>query len=527
MPLRERLTLFIQVCHAVQHAHQKGIIHRDLKPSNVLVTLHDGNPLAKIIDFGIAKAAGLSLTDKTLFTNFAQMIGTPLYMSPEQAALSSPDVDTRSDIYSLGVVLYELLTGTTPFDKERFRTAGFDEMRRIIREEDPPRPSMRLQRDDGRGKRDETKKESQTTGGLPSSLILHPSSLHELDWIVMKCLEKDRNRRYESASALAADVQRYLHDEPVLACPPSAGYRLRKFVRRHQRGLGTALLAAVLLIVAAASVGGMFAWQARDTAARQHETERGVLAASAQAEAFLGEGDKQLDSPMRWQMTVALADGAVQRGEGLLQTGPATPDLVERMRQVRDAVDAARRDSDLLTALDGLLLETAAVKRGHFDTARAAPRYAALLRGYGVDLTAPANAATRVRDSRLRERLLAALDDWRRIARDAADRQRLEALLQAAAPAPDAFRERWLAAMRRQDSGALVELAAAPQTQTLPVAAILNLAHDLEHARQMPAAERLLRLAGALSGQLLAEPRSGDGAVFAQAATRRGSGALI
>jgi WD40 repeat protein/serine/threonine protein kinase len=247
--VRDRLMLFVDVCRAVQHAHQKGVIHRDLKPTNVLVTLHDGRPVPKVIDFGVAKAVGQPLTDKTLFTGFAQMVGTPLYMSPEQAELSGLDVDTRADIYSLGVLLYELLTGTTPFDRDRLRTLGLDEVRRIIREEEPARPSTRIST---LGQAAATA--SANRGSDPKGL----SRLFrgELDWIALKALEKDRNRRYESAAAFAADVQRYLTDEPVQACPPSAWYRLRKFARRNKPALATAATMAAGLLVAVASLAG-------------------------------------------------------------------------------------------------------------------------------------------------------------------------------------------------------------------------------------------------------------------------------
>ncbi|HTL18752.1 MAG TPA: serine/threonine-protein kinase, partial [Patescibacteria group bacterium] len=244
LSIRERLDLFIKVCHAVQHAHQKGIIHRDLKPSNVLVTLHDGVPVPKVIDFGIAKATQQELTDKTIHTMFQQFIGTPAYVSPEQAEMSGLDVDTRSDIYSLGVLLYELLTGTTPFDTKELVQSGLDEMRKIIRERAPVRPSTRLTQHQTRAKTQVANRKSQ----IPS----------DLDWIVMKCLEKDRTRRYETASGLASDVKRHLGNEPITARPPSKVYEFQRTVQRHKFGFAAA--AAIIVVLAAGAA--VSTWQA-------------------------------------------------------------------------------------------------------------------------------------------------------------------------------------------------------------------------------------------------------------------------
>ncbi|HJZ55692.1 MAG TPA: protein kinase, partial [Gemmataceae bacterium] len=253
---RQRLELFVQVCSAVQHAHQKGVIHRDLKPSNVLIAPYDGRPIPKVIDFGVAKAAGRPLIEKTLFTGLAAVVGTPEYMSPEQAELNNRDVDTRSDVYSLGVLLYELLTGTTPLDRNRVKETALLEVLRLVREEEPPKPSTRV----------------STAAGLfavAAARGLEPRKLcgllrGEPDWIVLKALEKDRNRRYETAAALAADVERYLADEPVQACPPSAWYRFRKLARRNRRALVTvsALALAALVGVGAVAVSTVLVWKA-------------------------------------------------------------------------------------------------------------------------------------------------------------------------------------------------------------------------------------------------------------------------
>ena len=238
---RERLEAFIPVCQAIHHAHQKAIIHRDVKPSNILVSVEDGRPVPKVIDFGVAKATSQRLTERTLFTQHGMLVGTPEYMSPEQAEMTGLDIDVTTDIYSLGVVLYELLAGALPFDPQALRAAGHDEMRRIIREEDPPKPSTRV----------------STLGANSGEIARHrktdPATLQrtlrdELDWITMRAMEKDRTRRYGSPAELAADIVRHMRNEPILAGPPSTAYRARKFVRRHRLGVGVVAGGVMVLI---------------------------------------------------------------------------------------------------------------------------------------------------------------------------------------------------------------------------------------------------------------------------------------
>jgi serine/threonine protein kinase/tetratricopeptide (TPR) repeat protein len=388
---KERLEIFVHVCRAVQHAHQKGIIHRDIKPSNVLVTTQDGPALVKVIDFGIAKALGQQLTDKTLFTGLAQLIGTPLYMSPEQATLSNVDVDTRSDIYSLGVLLYELLTGTTPFDKVRLGQVGYDEMLRIIREEEPPKPSTRI---NAMGKASTTISTHRKSDPKRLSHLFRG----ELDWIVMKALEKDRNRRFETASAFAADVQHFLRDEPVEACPPSAGYRMRKFVRRHR---GALAIAAGLLLVCTSVVGSI------GLGVRDRMMSRiGMRQKSVGALEEAGQKQKQ----RQWPDALA----AIHRAEAFLPDN-ADAELIRQIQTLNAEFGMVLRLEEIPREPRLNAFSTINERSSEMVDAQVADvEFASAFREFGIDIESleVGEAAKLIKESSIAEQLALALDEW-------------------------------------------------------------------------------------------------------------------
>jgi tetratricopeptide (TPR) repeat protein/serine/threonine protein kinase len=392
---RQRLELFLPVCQAVQHAHQKGIIHCDLKPSNVLVALYDGNPVPKVIDFGVAKATGQALTDKTLVTGFGNIVGTLEYMSPEQAEINQMDIDTRSDVYSLGVLLYELLAGSPPFSRKELEKAGMLEMLRVIREQEPSRPSTKL----------------STAAGLPTLAAnrgTEPAKLTrlvrgELDWIVMKALEKDRSRRYETANGFAQDVQRFLADEPVQACPPSAWYRFRKFARRNR----SALAVAGLVLFFITSLGGGGGWVVRDRSAREQEFahERVVREAALDGEVRrLLEEASRLSQLGNWPEAMAV----VERADQLLASAGRS-ERPPRLLGLQKDLNMARRLEDICGEPARDVMSDNISAAGERDA-----QFAREFRDFGIDIDAlePGEAAARIGRMDISQTLVRALDDW-------------------------------------------------------------------------------------------------------------------
>ncbi len=371
LPTRERLALFIRVCQSIQHAHQKGIIHRDIKPSNILVTVNDGLAVPKVIDFGIAKAtSGQRLTDLTVFTEFHQFVGTPAYMSPEQAVMTSLDVDTRSDIYSLGVLLYELLTGKTPFDTNELLKAGLDEMCRTIREIVPVRPSTRLKK--------------AAPGGSAPQLDPRPSALDpDLDWIVMKCLEKDRARRYETANGLARDIQRYLHNEPVVARPPSQLYRFRKLIRRNKLIFAGGATTAAVLVAGVV----MSTWQAvRATRAEGAQTR-------LRQQAQTGENKAQTEAA-KSQHVARFLEGMLQSVGPSVAVGRDTKMLREILDKTAQRVGQELADEPLVEAELRNTMGKVYLELGQYDRAEEMHRRALALQRAGLGAQHPAVALT-------------------------------------------------------------------------------------------------------------------------------------
>lgn len=396
---RDRLKLFVDICKAVQHAHQKGIIHRDLKPSNVMVTLHDGEPVVKVIDFGVAKAIHHRLTEKTMFTEYGQMIGTPQYMSPEQAEMSGLDVDTRSDVYSLAVLLYELLTGTTPLQAKSLREAGYAEMQKLIRDQEPEKPSLRL----------------STVGDSLTIIAKHrsvsPERLNreirgDLDWIVMKGLEKDRRRRYESPLNFARDVERALNDQPVEAGPPSFSYRLKKFTWRHRKKLALVAAGLFLLIF----IGG---WSAMNTKAwldRQNRESNQLSQAVFNAENLVELASRTSSGNTEEWLA---AQSAHQRVKDLMEGTIAKSEVQESAKAFFEKFDFAARNRQFARDVENLLIDRAtSMDLPSWTRMEAEFRAIFKKRGFDLDQMEPSAVGEKIRDAEDQVQLADALELW-------------------------------------------------------------------------------------------------------------------
>ncbi|MFV2070100.1 MAG: serine/threonine protein kinase, partial [Pirellulales bacterium] len=486
---RARLALFGDVCSAINHAHQKGVIHRDIKPNNVMITLHGDKPVVKVIDFGIAKATQSKLTDKTLFTRFEQLIGTPVYMSPEQASLSGLDIDTRSDVYALGVLLYELLTGKPPFDGKSLISAGYEEMRRIIREDEPPKPSSRVSTIAG---------EERTT--LAKAQGIEPARLHrlveaDLDWIVMKALEKDRTRRYETANAFAADIGRFLADEAVLATPPSVSYRLRKFTKRNRRTLISSALAGLALLAGLGVAGGVWLDSTLDKRQR-------VAAVEEQASTLIEEAERQMElnaqAPLEDDANFLQAQQLARRLESLGGVEETSVGLQSNLEKLLAAVDSEARDRGLIASLEEALAKkfwlTYALEPAQTLADASGTAFAAVGMNPLEEPVEEMVAAILKRRQSLRDPIIGGLVAWRgELKESEPENARLREIIAGCDSDP------WRQSLRKMiadgDGAALEALAESPDLPDQPVWAILQLAEALQDQQVADASVKLLRRA--------------------------------
>jgi serine/threonine protein kinase/tetratricopeptide (TPR) repeat protein len=503
---RQRLELFIPVCRAVQHAHQKGVIHRDLKPSNVLVALYDDRPVPKVIDFGVAKATGQQLSEETLHTGFGAVVGTLEYMSPEQASFNQLDVDTRSDIYSLGVLLYELLTGSPPFSKKELGGGGVLELLRLIREQEPTKPSAML----------------STAEGLPTLAAnrgTEPKRLTklmrgELDWVVMRALEKDRNRRYETANAFALDLQRYLADEVVAARPPSAGYRLRKFVRRNKGPVAAAVALAVSLAVGVGAVVAVRAQadrdRAADRAAREAGTTASVAAAVREARGRAEEAWDLHDHPERMRLVTDGTVAAMRRADEFAADGLPTEATRAELASAHQVVDELVRHRRLVCAAESNRVQfaqefTFRIFLTHQAWKDFCDRQAKYFQEFGLDpISQPVDEVARtVAASRVRDSLLGMLLEWhqnedspRGIGPDGSPiRDRLAHVIRSTRHLCGGAYAEWQNLLDGNDVPGLVSFAASAKGLSFRAPLVGALSQDLKWARQYSACRAFLRAA--------------------------------
>jgi serine/threonine protein kinase len=509
-PAEDRLRLFLDTCHAIHHAHQKGVIHRDIKPSNVLVSVNDGVPLVKVIDFGVAKATEQKLTEKSALTTCGQLIGTPAYMSPEQAEFGGRDVDTRSDVFSLGVLLYELLTGTTPIQAERLRDASYGELQRMIREEETHRPSTRLSSMAHSGAT------ATDLRGANTKRLLNWLAT-DLDWVVMKSLEKDRNRRYDSPGSFAADIERFLRGEPIHARPPSLTYKAKKFIRRNRATVVTTMALTLALLVGLGTIAALQvqanqhrAAEAIDRAGRESWTTASVAGALRDANERVEEAWGVSDYPDRMQLATDSAKSAMARADEFVAGGVPTDATLADLAATRKSVDDLQRHTRLIAASTRNREQFADELTGQ-NTAKAVlnlcRRHRDALIEFGLDpINSPIDIVARaVADSRVRDSLMGILSEWqywgaylidqRQPGADPAIDQRLHQVVRSARQLCGGAYAIWQDLLDRRDVPGLVAFAGSPNALTFRSTLLSALSRDLQSAKQYRACRDFLRAA--------------------------------